>query len=116
MNDTVLEHPLVREYLRELNRASVTLPAAQARELRDQIAAHLAEALPPRAADEQVLSVRRVHVSWTSDECFGAEGGIIIDQITLLVRVGVVTRTESVKLQQAFELAGPKHSIDHNCA
>lgn len=54
MSDTVLEHPVVREYLRELDKASLTLPAAQARELREQIAAHLDEALPPTAAPEQV--------------------------------------------------------------
>jgi hypothetical protein len=54
MSDTVLEHPLVREYLRELDKASLTLPATQARELREQIAAHLDEALPPGATPEQV--------------------------------------------------------------
>ena len=54
MSDTVLEHPVVREYLRELDKASLTLPAAQARELREQIAAHLDEALPPGATSEQV--------------------------------------------------------------
>ena len=54
MSDTVLEHPLVREYLRELNAACVTLPAAQARELREQIIAHLDEALPPGAAAAEV--------------------------------------------------------------
>ena len=54
MSDTVLEHPLVREYLRELDKASLTLPATQARELREQIAAHLEEALPPGARPEQV--------------------------------------------------------------
>jgi hypothetical protein len=54
MNDTVLEHPLVRQYLHELDKASLTLPAAQARELREQIAAHLDEALPPGATPEQV--------------------------------------------------------------
>ena len=56
MSDTVLEHPLVREYLRELDKASLTLPAAQARELREQIAAHLDEALPPGAATEEVAA------------------------------------------------------------
>jgi hypothetical protein len=35
MSDTVLEHPVVREYLRELNAACVSLPVAQARELRE---------------------------------------------------------------------------------
>jgi hypothetical protein len=283
MSDTVLEHPLVREYLRELGIACVTLPAAQARELREQITAHLDEALRPGATDAEVRaelarlgrprslaaeaagpggqplrrrlrnrlgrvrwwtwaviavlvpalgtgtgflismntaapliasgaigwlypadqaravettagdvtqtavpyrfgqrqgilvslvnasdwtqrivgagpsftfgsypgetrvsvqsgphlnvvgtalsgasyyaspgvipphSVRLVRVFWTSDECMGAGGGIIIDHITLQVRVGVVTRTESIPLQDAFELTGPKHSINHNC-
>jgi hypothetical protein len=57
MSDTVLERPLVRWYLRELDKASLTLPAAQARELREQIAAHLDEALPPDATQEQVRDV-----------------------------------------------------------
>ena len=54
MSDTVLEHFLVRDYLRELSAACVTLPAAQARELREQITAHLDEALPPGATDAEV--------------------------------------------------------------
>ncbi len=54
MSDTVLEHPLVREYLRQLNAACAALPAVQARELREQIAAHLDEALPPGAAEADV--------------------------------------------------------------
>ena len=283
MSDTVLEHPVVREYLRELNVACVSLPVAQARELREQILAHLDEALPPGATTEQVLdelgrlgsprslaaeaagpgqrpflrrlrnrlgrvrwwtwaviavlvpalgtgtgflismntaapliasgaigwlypsdqasavettagdvtqtavpylfgqrqgilvslvndsdwtqqivgagprftfgsylgetrvsvqsgpqlnevgtalsgtsyyaspgvipphSARLVRVFWTSDECFAAGGGIIIDHISLQVRVGMVTRTENIPLQDAFELTGPKHSINHNC-
>jgi hypothetical protein len=291
MSDTVLEHPLVREYLRELDRASLTLPAAQARELREQIAAHLDEALPPGATPEQVSdeidrlgdprtlaaaaagpasrtlaararvrlarvrwwtwaalavlvpalgtgagflismnsapaliasgeigwlypadrdvqvettadavtqtavpyrfgqrqgimvnlvnesdwtqqivgigprwtfgslpgtaqvsvesgpdlnvvgipaagtrsdfalpgvipphSARLVHVSWISDMCYGAGAGggpgsgIIVDHITLEVRVGLITKTEDIPLQQAFELTPPKHSITRNCS
>ncbi len=54
MSDTVLEHPLVREYLRQLNAACAAMPAAQAKELREQIAAHLDEALPPGAAEADV--------------------------------------------------------------
>ena len=54
MSDTVLEHPMVREYLRELNTACVRLPVAQARELCEQIAAHLDEALPPSATTDEV--------------------------------------------------------------
>ena len=48
MSAAVLEHPLVRDYLRRLDAACAALPYAQARELRDQIIAHLDEALPPR--------------------------------------------------------------------
>ena len=54
MSDTVLEHPLVREYLRELGIACASLPAGQTRELRDQIASHLDEALPPGASFNEV--------------------------------------------------------------
>jgi hypothetical protein len=54
MSDTVLEHPLVREYLMRLNIACAYLPLAQARELREQIATHLDEALPPGATTEEV--------------------------------------------------------------
>jgi uncharacterized membrane protein len=50
----VLEHPLVRDYLRRLDAACAALPAARARELRDQIIAHLDEALPADAADDEV--------------------------------------------------------------
>ena len=54
MSDTELKHLLIRDYLRELSAACVTLPAAQARELREQITAHLDEALPPDATAEEV--------------------------------------------------------------
>lgn len=54
MSDTVLEHPLVRDYLRALSLECISLPVAQARELREQIAAHLDEALPPDATYEDV--------------------------------------------------------------
>jgi hypothetical protein len=54
MSATVLENPLVRAYLRRLDAACASLPAAQARELRDQIVAHLSEALPPGAGDAEV--------------------------------------------------------------
>jgi hypothetical protein len=60
-------------------------------------------------------SVRLVRVFWTSDECMSAAGGIIVDDLALQVRVGGVTRTEDVSLFDAFELTGPKHSINHNC-
>lgn len=56
MSAAVLEHPLVRDYLRRLDAACAALPYAQARELRDQIIAHLDEALPPDAADDEVAA------------------------------------------------------------
>jgi hypothetical protein len=54
MSGTALDHQLIRDYLRELDAALRGLPAAQAAELREQIAAHLDEALPPDAADQEV--------------------------------------------------------------
>ena len=54
MSDTVLDQPLVLGYLHELSAACITLPAAQARELRAQIAAHLDEALRPGATEAEV--------------------------------------------------------------
>jgi hypothetical protein len=54
MSETVLKHPLVRDYLRALDAACAALPPARASELRDQIAAHLDEALSPDATDAQV--------------------------------------------------------------
>ena len=57
MSGTALDNPLVREYLRELAAALAQLPAGQASELREQIAAHITDALPRDAADEQVAAV-----------------------------------------------------------
>ena len=65
-------------------------------------------AIPPH-------STRNVHLWWTSNECTGAGGGFETPDITLLVRVGTVTRTEDIQLQMTFELTGPKHSITRDC-
>jgi hypothetical protein len=54
MSDTLLEHPLVRAYLRQLDEACAGLPYAQARELIEQITGHLEDALPPDAPDTDV--------------------------------------------------------------
>jgi hypothetical protein len=54
MSGTVLENVLVREYLRGLSLECISLPVAQARELREQIAAHLDEALAPDATNAEV--------------------------------------------------------------
>lgn len=57
MSRTSLRHELVLGYLSQLDAALRGVPAAQARELREQIAAHLDDALPPDADDEQVAAV-----------------------------------------------------------
>jgi len=54
VSGTALDHRLVRDYLRELDAAMRGLPAAAARELREQIAAHLEDALGPEAGDQEV--------------------------------------------------------------
>jgi hypothetical protein len=56
MTGTIIDHPLVRDYLRELDVALRVLPAAQARELREQITGHLDEALPPDADDQEIAA------------------------------------------------------------
>src|SRR5215469_6960219 len=56
MTGTGLDHRLVRDYLRELEAAMATLPAARARELHQQITAHLDEVLPPGADDRGVAA------------------------------------------------------------
>jgi Nitrate and nitrite sensing len=56
MSGTVLDHWLVRGYLRELDAVMRGLPAVQARELREQITAHLDDALGPDAGDHDVAA------------------------------------------------------------
>lgn len=56
MSGTALDHRLVRDYLAELDAAMRGLPAAQARELREQITAHLDDALGPDAGDHEVAA------------------------------------------------------------
>lgn len=57
-------------------------------------------------------SIRLVQVFWTSDECMGGDGGVIIDYLTLRVRIGGITRTENIPLENAFELFA-RHSTCH---
>jgi hypothetical protein len=59
MSGTALDHPLVRDYLRQLDAALRGLPAAQASELREQITAHLDDALGPDAGDQEVAATLR---------------------------------------------------------
>jgi len=56
MSGTAVEHRLVRNYLDRLDVAMRGLPAAQYRELRDQILAHLDDALPADADDAQIAA------------------------------------------------------------
>jgi hypothetical protein len=50
-------HPLIRGYLRELNLALAKLPPEKAAELRQQISAHLQDALPRQAQADEVAAV-----------------------------------------------------------
>ena len=54
MSGITLDHPRIREYLRELDAALGPLPPEQARELREQITAHLDDQLAPGATDAEV--------------------------------------------------------------
>jgi hypothetical protein len=56
VSGTALDHRLVRGYLSGLDAAMRGLPAAQARELREQIIAHLDDALGPGASDQEVAA------------------------------------------------------------
>ncbi len=56
MKSAGLDHRLIRDYLRELDAAMATLPTPQARELRQQITAHLDEVLQPGADDDGVAA------------------------------------------------------------
>jgi Nitrate and nitrite sensing len=59
MSGTVLDHWLVRGYLTELDAVMRGLPPAQASELREQITAHLDDALGPEADDYEVAATLR---------------------------------------------------------
>jgi hypothetical protein len=57
MNDTGLAHRLAAGYLRQFDAAASVLPVPRARELREQVAAHIDEAVAPDASDEEVAAV-----------------------------------------------------------
>jgi hypothetical protein len=59
MTSVTLGHSLVRGYLDELDAAFAALAPEQARELREQIVAHLEDALPAGAGDQEVADVLR---------------------------------------------------------
>jgi hypothetical protein len=58
MSGAALDHRLARGYLGELDAAVRGLPAAAARELKEQITAHLEDALGPDAGDQEVAAAR----------------------------------------------------------
>ncbi|HEY2552347.1 MAG TPA: hypothetical protein VGI64_17405 [Streptosporangiaceae bacterium] len=57
MSGTALDHPLVQDYIRRLENALLRLPAKQAVELREQLTAHLDDALHSDVSDEEVSAV-----------------------------------------------------------
>lgn len=59
MRETAAGHRLVLDYLRQLDAALKVLPVRNARELREQVTAHLEEAVPPGASDEAVTRILR---------------------------------------------------------
>jgi hypothetical protein len=59
MSGSTPDHRLVRDYLRALDAAMRGLPAAAARELREQITAHLEDALGSDAGDQEVAATLR---------------------------------------------------------
>jgi hypothetical protein len=56
MSGTALDCRLVRDYLREFDKAMRGLPDSLARELKEQITAHLDDALQPGAGDHEVAA------------------------------------------------------------
>jgi hypothetical protein len=62
----------------------------------------LPESIPPQQS-------RAVRVLWVSDVCLDPGSSVGIDQLTLRVRVGWLTRTEVIQLPLGFYLSGPSH-------
>ncbi len=59
MGGTAVAHPLVAGYLRQFDAAASVLPVHRARELREQVVAHIEEAVGPDASDEEIAAVLR---------------------------------------------------------
>ncbi len=59
MSETALAHPLVAGYLKLFDAEAAMLPANRARELREQVAAHIEDAVGPDASDEEIAAVLR---------------------------------------------------------
>ena len=87
MSGAALHHQLVRDYLAQLDAAMRGLPTAMARELREQITAHLDDALPPEASAKNVADAiaRLGSPADLAKDAFAASGTADAD-----VDVGVV--------------------------
>jgi hypothetical protein len=59
MSDTAVRHRLVAGYLRQFDAAASILPVPRARELREQVVAHIEEAVGPEAGEEEIAAVLR---------------------------------------------------------
>jgi hypothetical protein len=59
MSETALMHPLVAGYLILFDAEAAILPVPRARELREQVAAHIEDAVGADASDEEIAAVLR---------------------------------------------------------
>jgi hypothetical protein len=57
MSQTALTHPLVDNYLFLFDAAAAVLPVQRARELREQLVAHIQESVGPDASNEEIAAV-----------------------------------------------------------
>lgn len=57
MTKTTVPHRLVTDYLRQFDADAAILPVQRARELREQLVAHIEEALGPEASDQEIAAV-----------------------------------------------------------
>jgi hypothetical protein len=59
MSETAVGHPLADEYLSVFDAEAAVLPVNRARELREQVVAHIEDAVGPDASDEEIEAVLR---------------------------------------------------------
>jgi hypothetical protein len=57
VSETALVHPLVTRYLKLFDAEASVLPVPRARELREQVVAHIEDAVGPDAGDEEIAAV-----------------------------------------------------------
>jgi hypothetical protein len=110
MRNAGLDHLLVRDYLRQLDAALVTLPTAHARELKLQITAHLDEALRP-GMDDAGIAAELDRLGTPAD--LAAEAGAATPvplsqaiKVTTRVRLGRVSAHIWIRLGVALAIVG----------